>query len=1572
MSLTPWWSRACCGVLGTRGTIVSYVPDPVGENQFIVTFEYTDWRCNVTLLPAQILMPAGPMQQLDNCRWRVFGVPLDSFIQVLMRATNGSVAVITMHFAPRTCQHVGRIVNLEPEYERSGAECLAFKWDTVGGFPYGYVYLLYRVAAQAEVLVSEGRLARGATSVVLNLADTDVDMDGVDPAGQLYRIELRGACNFDGSQTSEPASVVAITAPAPALGFDFTIDSAEIVEDEGRVVFTIVYSDYYCVNADLINITTDAPGVAVTHVGGDTWLVGAAPFESTVDLVVSATVDTISCACTTSSTLQALLQLVVPAAPSADCSTLSVTGLAAAVSGQCLTFQWNRIEQCRSYNWVLYKDTDIFGLGNLLQPVAPAKPSVTITSLPEQVEFSFNVTGVCLDGSETDEFVLLNISTSPVTAPSLPDFGSNSSDKITFTNQGAGLVNVQIVYTDWECVATPTLNLLNPIQPSTASYIGNNTWQVHNLPMNTTFTADFSATELSDCGCGGSGSVVLTTAPFTFTTPSSCLPLTQSQLTFQAPGPTCLTAGWSYTAGAYASVSYTIKDAAGTKIASGSMIASTSTLFTVTAEVEPHTVYTFTVTPTCITGGIAAPTTVTCTTPESQTPGLGPIPLSSGDWTVVVSPGGEDTYTLALSYPVASAVCIDDSTLRLALFSYTQPDPPPGPITGPITNNTNYVWTIPGFQPGALAVLELSGDASTTVCGCGAGAADSDGTFTVSIGVTAPSSPTPPPPATAAAPYELSILNYAGPPPFFNSFMLEGNIDVINGAGDQWTIGSYYNQWMLHDMYARQIVDYFITYNAQQRLFTCNVQPYGRQGDVGALNPITYHLPIAAVYYGIAGDPTNQGLSTPVGTSTDQKAKRTYAFCDSSAPLVNPHNALLCFQYPPMITFFIRLLTYNWNVATQCPGYTANARQVKFALTLYGSKERNEQWFFETEINSSTGEITTKTPSNPKSMPSVVNNFPNDGNFATGDLQAGWNCMERWFMYVGYVNQQLRRIIAAGVIVNSATPVLTMTLDSIIDDTLPPALNKVYASCCQISAITTDQEGNGFDNANYTPPPPGTPQYFSKAVSNAAMKALWNKWVNQDTTPTPLPSDWPGDWNTDFNAPQPRILMPGETFTLPCAMSMTTAGLLPQMGNNDLGTADCDAINAVFNEIYDTSDITPFCYLGAVSGGVSFTETMHTVAIPTVSTATYACDPMSYATAYGMWDNLVGGKLVGLLPAKCATGNLQIPCPVADNPSYTAFTNSSRPWTPLMQTSQCNPWVSGTTSKGWNLAFGGSGGTCDSNSLAWALESSRYDMYNGMWAAKVRTPPSDINYNNVVQNAQGSVEDVDGALIWADMSTGLKPRVAARIAGLSKAAAVRMNWMLSTQSGPFVNNCGVRFSARPVPPTAPPPHNIGADDYLTFTYPHTVSGGDNWPGWYGMKGQWYGPGTKANAGTVVTWALDQFFTGKKIGFTPNQGNIIAPVTPTGSSEDNFGVFADFAIIEAAWARMALDLRGLTQGTDGNPICRRGVTNAQLFTYLEPDPVSAGLYELAYIPLSWFNPVQTTYVLNPPVITPSPP
>ena len=453
-------------------------------------------------------------------------------------------------------------------------------------------------------------------------------------------------------------------------------------------------------------------------------------------------------------------------------------------------------------------------------------------------------------------------------------------------------------------------------------------------------------------------------------------------------------------------------------------------------------------------------------------------------------------------------------------------------------------------------------------------------------------------------------------------------------------------------------------------------------------------------------------------------------------------------------------------------------------------------------------------------------------------------------------------------------------------------------------------------------------------------------------------------------------------FTLKPAISMTTPGLIKGMNSSDLGTDDFSSVDLIFNEIYDTSDSQPTYFLGAtttpssnltalfpgVSGGVPFTSAVQTAATK------YQAEPEKYAASFGTWDNVPAGQNKQLQTSNITyiddNGNLQTGVQTVTNSNGTTTlvgaatvyntglsgTGVNNQYCALMNTSKFNPWDSANGSVPWILSYNGpvvadTVNYKDYYALAWALEGSRYDLYNGAWAADAKTgsASSIIDYSTVQQGQYSA----DGSLLWSDLSTGLKPRVAARLLGIQlKSGSVKQTtnamagnvWMLSCQAGPYVNAMGVCASKRSGTGGV-----IDPTDLLTFTYPGS---GLDWPGWDGMKNQWWGIGSATNANVNVKAILDQQKWGVNDTYNP-PSTIIA----TGSSEDNFGVFSDFNIQFAAWVQMALDAQGI-QGTETKrgAASLAGITSSMSIKYSVDGTglPKLGCYELGFLPMSWFS------------------
>jgi hypothetical protein len=957
-------------------------------------------------------------------------------------------------------------------------------------------------------------------------------------------------------------------------------------------------------------------------------------------------------------------------------------------------------------------------------------------------------------------------------------------------------------------------------------------------------------------------------------------------------------------------------------------------------------------------------------------PTLGTFIPTIANPTFSVNPSG--TATLYLRYPTSLQKCVTDLSLSITSSNGNGID---------INYINNNIWEISGVTLNNENIdfsMTAIGVAPTVLNGC-------DPTMSGVIVDTSFSIIAQVPP-TKPAPYTLDLTNYAGPPYIIAKKLFTKG----DGSGSDTDINSYLQQVDVCSKYAETFVDNFIKYNAQSKIF---IDPIDGSG---------YHLPINSIYVGIAGDPVQQGVhdgsgNVDVDGGLYPNIKKNYAYTDSSSNIngsTSSDDLFKTWRDPPILKLYEKLIQYNWNVHNEVPGYT-NKQYVKLGINLNGSRNSEEEWWFDVSVNNS-GEIYTIDPSGPKRTPSIIDGIPNDGNqdkdywenFNSGSCMisspyynfkipkaqlAGWNCLERWFKYIAYCNQRLRVIIDSSSIVTDDNN-HTMKLNNI--GTGERNLNPIY---CQISSITSDVESNSFGNILYNNTESNCSQYgeswFSNVKAyqvNAAIKALWNKWINQDTSDVPTPTSssdpsqtgWPLDnsqnpaWPgiNDIKANHTRYRMPATSFDLSCSISVTYSNEYPlpikDMKYDNIGNPDFDAVTDIFYEIYDTSDEGPYRCLGANTNeilnckqqnisGMPFTVELRKDANSNDPDSTYVKYPerFAYTAKEGIWDNLISttGHCSNGLNIS-SDGNL-----VNDNTissSFTTFNDDTNPVAPRILTSKYDPWI--TTSVEWQP-------TRDKKhvnsiaSIGYTLEGSRYDLYHGMWAKQAAIAnETEINYNDVFQGENGA----NGALIWSDLSTGLKIGAAIYLkkaidTSYNHKAAAGQIYMLSCEAGPFVNNAGTR------------PMDVGEDydgintrlytsearraDYLTFMCPDSaIAENDYWPGWQGMRNQWYGPGTTATANKLQRWATDQMkfkYNNEPLSFQ----------LKTNSSEDNFGVFYDIGIQEAAWAAMSRDLRG--EGLNkGYPITR----NAR-YIYSDEHKPRLGCYEVAFIPLSWYRP-----------------
>ena len=686
----------------------------------------------------------------------------------------------------------------------------------------------------------------------------------------------------------------------------------------------------------------------------------------------------------------------------------------------------------------------------------------------------------------------------------------------------------------------------------------------------------------------------------------------------------------------------------------------------------------------------------------------------------------------------------------------------------------------------------------------------------------------------------------------------------------------------------------------------------------------------------------------------------------------------------------------NWEIQNGIYPNIPRTNLIQLGYNLYGSKYPDQVWWFNCKINGTTGEITTSTPVNPTSFPSIIDNLGNDGNVTPNSTNAGWNCMQNWFAYLGYCNQCLRRYIYNGSIQGKVSKPMTLN-----------DLNSTNCIYYQISSITADGEGNCFQNTtylndinfqNYQP-------WFSKVEHsdvNATIKQLWNVWINQSQNledggtkdNKPIIQQGKSLWfnknlNSVLTAPQTRLWMPGcksdgtggknNAFTIPCSLNLTVySQFKDDMGSGlakitTLGSPGYDAQQYIFNEVYDINDGPQQFYIGANTSkvhsvlpgltsntgqGAPFTESYRISA--NSPTSHYNKNPEKFNTEQSAWDNLVltVPKSTPTIKVDSTTISSGSKVSITDYTglgSLTAFNfgtgnTGEQSASPLINNSNFNPWnyANGTTNgQSWVLAKYNKS-NADSINLGWALESSRYDLYNGLWCYQL-CKGAKFDYNKVLQKLPTTSSGIDGAVLWNDLSTGLKGKAAKFLieAGNLQYAANGQIYMLSIQNGPYSNNMGVRANVRDKS------GNVKNGDYLTFSCPNNVLTNskvtDGWPGWQNMQNQWYGPGNSSNANKYIPWNILQYNCGK---YDP----IIN--APNNSTEDNFGVFSDFNIVLAAYLGMYNDMcgKGINK-PNGLTTTSQVIYNGTVLGITYSTPL-LGIYEMGYLPLPWFDPNYT--------------
>lgn len=1574
----------CCGNLGVRYSIQWLQPNRRVRGTCDFAFTYWDFNCvRCFALPVYVNAPldwAGTVVLSGKLTWTVTQVPYNSIAYMQMVDTSscgGGQALLPIGIPASSCSRP--VEDVVWEIMASGGTCLQFRWTANAAyFPGGYEY---------DLVDRNGFVIRVG---VLDPEISEILFEDL-PWDSSYAFTISGICGVTGAGI--PTTVPASTLPAASLGPVVSIVSCVPVDGSDPLTCTIVieYIDTYCVK-DLelssASVNPEAPDVALsTTMIEDQWEITNVPYsteDQTYDLILvfSAVADGETYTCVApypGFPLLRTLALQVPFAPPESCPATSVIEPAAAnpTGATCALVTWTVGRPYPFTYGLAYVITNTTSgssqppiTGTVLYPGA----SLAVSGLLPANTYSVELTGQCGAESSSEAPVTLGFTTSDECLPSLPNYTGTP----TFVTASDGTYTAAISYSGSDCVLPPTLRFAPNYRPPSQNMniIASNdgvSWTVVGIPPSTTVPMYFSALVPAATGCTDCcvvdvvDTTTLTTSQFTFTTPPPSQLCSKKPIYLQfvpsLSGSTCLYFTWL--PDTFTAYQWKLLDVDENIVQAGTLPG--SAIFLNITGLEPSTVsstfYLFKIKGVC---GAFSGTEVYL---EAETTAVTPPFLSEFDQsatnTIFSQTAGAVTYTVSITYPAWT--CVTQPVLSWETTDYT---PPVGAVIVQAVNGSN-VWHITGVPVETAAYnLELTMSATGLAGTCINGCSGALTVLTQPVIIEVPVAPTPPPP-TQQPPFYLTITHYGGPPQrikIAGQTVTSTTIETM-GDGDVTSPGSWKNQDYLNTVYANNVIEGFIKYNSQRKFAIGDYPPF--------------YLPISAVFYGDALDPTVQGMSKPQPNGTGGfKAYLGYNLADSSSTINNPSvDPYSNFQFPPYLVFYKKMMIYNWEIQNGLYDH-ANSLPIQLGSNNYGSKAKYEQWWFNCIIDTN-GEIKTIDPTDPKTKVSIVDSTTNDGNVNTFGNDpsaglAGWNCMERWFMHAAYCNQQLRKYIAGGLITcTTESGPLTMTLED---------LNNDNAKYYQISSITTDGEGDGFGNTLYgSCPEPFTncpwAGHVTAAQCNYTMKALWNKWINQTTIlPEPIlaPTDIDGYTWTVPKAEYPR--QDGRTFFLPCSFSMTTPGLLPDMTVGEVGSEDYDAVSGIFNEIYDTSGDQqawanclgaseslglkcPVPKLGssvsstaipavlATVKGSPFTAQMYQDAFPTTSTDTFGSYPEKYAAqkGYGPWDNLIPPSLQ-CKGALAIVGNTLVPDPSpAKTGVLTSYNDSTCFVSPVMNTSAFSAWTN--TSYPW-IVSQSTTGIFDSNGLGWALEGSRYDMYNGLWAAGVAAQSGSgvIDYTKVVQGAllrDGST--VDGATIWKDLSTGMKPRVATRMKDITTVAAAKGQvWMLSNQCGPWVNCMGVRASARGNGPTT------DVADFLTYTCPNNALGTDvQWPGWTNMRGQWWGPGTSATAGVLQQWSLDQASLGP---LDPDKGQVVG----TNSTENNFGVFQDFNIQVAAWLQMALDLQGL--GT-----CSTGISASSGVQYKSTGPnvtgpPNIGCYELGFIPISWLGPLPPLPVL----------
>ena len=1383
-----------------------------------------------------------------------------------------------------------------------------------------------------------------------------------------------------GTQTIAIQTWPAVTLTAPALGVAYGITQITYNTGSGTFTLDVTYNDYTCISSisnTYVHEELGGAGYTLTRVPGPAlplkFRLANVPANTSVIVVLEAVVD-FACVCSASpGTLTGSLNIVTASPPAVICSDVpTVTGLTYSAGSTCATVSWLPSPgNTDGYVAELY----VPNVPDAIQAIELLDwqtDTAVFPGLDPATTYTASVRGRC-GADDVGPEATIEVETLAARSPFLGAFTTLTGCGVTMQTT-ANSCAATITYVNFGCLvpilawaastaaAPPAYGVINQTTPTT--------WVVSGLAPGTKFNMSFTATALMGTNCTSSACVNLNLLPatpvaFNFTTPGEVCDVKNLSATCTSTTSATLSFSWKWGGVTPPTFTYTLaKESAGAGTATPVTVPGTSTYVT-TKGLIPDTAYVFNIRADCSLGASSSYITVRASTKRTTTPELLPFIQTSTNPTFGPLGNPPDMVLLYSTTNISGDVNPDSVALVL-----TVPNPDVTISIGRIIVPGDISFGVTGLVPSMTYTFQMTGTAN-----------DGSGVTSASFPIVVPTVP-----ITADEKlFDLIITNYGGPPSQFSQqvgvTLPAAPTPAVSAAVTAMTPivaaaacgpSSYASIYSMCDNYAETIVERFIKYRMQT---LHNILGYN------------LYLPLSRIYFGNARDPATQGTLVPT-TSTSTPSSYTSVFTYNAA--ISPGDAVLgawagtpvapLYLIPPFLVFYKRMMIYNWEMVNQV---YANNAPVELGANMYGSTQ-TYWWWFNATVNPVTGSIETTTPFDPLSVNSVIDNIPYDGNNTKAFTCSGWNSMERWFMHIAYCNQVMRWMIYDGQIVSTRV-VRAMTL---VD------LTPERASYFQISSITTDSEEGGFPNTLY-PDTAVSGQYYDGALfpnvtpadCNATIALLWNKWLNQTPAPKVLPSGSPVNWkNPDlrqYGAPQPRVYMPATPFLLPPAMSMSTPGLIKNMKTYNLGDPNFSSVDYILNEIYDTSDSQPTYFPSpggptiidvgtphgsiSVTGGAPFTSDVKTAAL-----SKFLDTPERYNGSYGTWDNIPGnldGALTGTNVTyideydKLQSGPLPNPNGGVYTGAITTYSSAGgNQYCALMNTSMYTPWNSATT-KPWVLVNGGavkadntSGDYKDYFALAWALEGSRYDLYNGLWAynaahASGRSDPQ-IDYYAVKQG----LNTANGATLWLDLSTGLKPRVASIIIGATapntvtaaQAALKGMVYMLSCEAGPFVNAMGVRAKVRDgTGATA----LVEKTDLLTFMCPSS-----DWPCWSGMQGQWWGPGTKANANKNVRYVLDQQLFGP---CDPGQGST-AP-TSTGGSEDNFGVFADFNIIFAAWTQMALDAQGIPPTlTKAGAVSQKGITATASNGIYSPDPTKTGvpkmgLYELAFLPMSWCSP-----------------